>query len=295
MFCGGSTEDDTKDAIKLSSQAVTSKQCQRMQLNTAGIAKGWQVEQLPTKTGRIMGEMVLTPDGKVVILNGANTGIAGYGNVGDMVGQSNAANPSYAGLVYDPIGTGKNRWQNLPASKIARMYHSVATITADGSILIAGSNPNADVTDKTYHTEYAIETLSPPYMSKRRPVMKSVPTNLKHGGTTRISFDRQPDFKSWQLSVVLMDFGFRTHGVAIDQRLVELKIVKVTSAGVIEFENPSNGNMYPPGPGYLFVVLDGVPSIASKIMVGDGANPPYDEAAHNNMLRKTKVVSGTLV
>ena len=44
------------------------------------------------------------------------------GNVGDMVGQSNAANPSYAGLVYDPIGTGKNRWQNLPASKIARMY-----------------------------------------------------------------------------------------------------------------------------------------------------------------------------
>lgn len=79
MFCGGSTEDDTKDAITLSSQAVTSKQCQRMQLNTAGIAKGWQVEQLPTKTGRIMGEMVLTPDGKVVILNGANTGIAGYG------------------------------------------------------------------------------------------------------------------------------------------------------------------------------------------------------------------------
>lgn len=79
MFCGGSTIDDTKDAITLSSQAVTSKQCQRMQLNTAGIAKGWQVEQLPTKTGRVMGEMVLTPDGKVVILNGANTGIAGYG------------------------------------------------------------------------------------------------------------------------------------------------------------------------------------------------------------------------
>jgi len=83
MFCGGSNQDDRIDALKMSSGRATSRQCQRMQLNTAGIAKGWQIEQLPTKTGRVMGEMVLTPDGKVVILNGANTGVAGYGASND--------------------------------------------------------------------------------------------------------------------------------------------------------------------------------------------------------------------
>jgi len=41
--------------------------------------------------------------------------------------------------------------------------------------------------------------------------------------------------------------GFRTHGVAIDQRLVELKIVKITKSGQVTVEHPSNGNMYPPG------------------------------------------------
>jgi len=296
MFCGGSTVNDMQDAKYMSSFAQTSKQCNRMQLNTAGIKKGWTLEQLPTKTGRVMGEMVLTPDGKVVILNGANTGVAGYGNVHDMVGQSNARNPAFAGLVYDPLGSGSKRWQNLPASKIARMYHSVATIAADGSILIAGSNPNADVTSKTYHTEYAIENLSPPYMTQTRPSFKSgVPAKMAYGKTTTVKVKWPTGTRTTDISIVLMDFGFRTHGVAIDQRLVELKITRITKGGQITFENPSNGNMYPPGIGYLFVVTKGVPSIASKLIVGTGADPPYDAKAHANMLKKTTVVRGTIV
>lgn len=35
----------------------------RMVLNDAGIAKGWIIEQMPE--GRIMVDMILTPDGKV--------------------------------------------------------------------------------------------------------------------------------------------------------------------------------------------------------------------------------------
>jgi hypothetical protein len=35
----------------------------RMVLNEAGIAKGWIIEQMPE--GRIMVDMILTPDGKV--------------------------------------------------------------------------------------------------------------------------------------------------------------------------------------------------------------------------------------
>jgi hypothetical protein len=48
-------------------------------LNKAGIAAGWQVETMPQ--GRIMGDAILLPDGRVTIVDGALSGVAGYGNV----------------------------------------------------------------------------------------------------------------------------------------------------------------------------------------------------------------------
>jgi len=82
LFCGGSTINEKLAATKQSSATPASKQCARMALSTAGIKRGWQVEYLPES--RVMGEAVLTPTGQVVILNGAQTGLAGYGNVKDV-------------------------------------------------------------------------------------------------------------------------------------------------------------------------------------------------------------------
>ena len=64
----------------LSSQTPASSQCVRMVLNTAGIAAGWQVESMPQP--RVMPNALLLPDGRVLFINGAHTGAAGYGNVG---------------------------------------------------------------------------------------------------------------------------------------------------------------------------------------------------------------------
>lgn len=50
-----------------------------MTLTPAGIASGWQVETLPEK--RVMGEGVLLPDGRILMLNGAHSGVAGYGEL----------------------------------------------------------------------------------------------------------------------------------------------------------------------------------------------------------------------
>lgn len=46
-----------------------------MVLTAEGIKKGWATEQMPM--GRIMSDALLTPDGKVIIVNGASQGIAG--------------------------------------------------------------------------------------------------------------------------------------------------------------------------------------------------------------------------
>lgn len=51
-----------------------------MVLNAAGIAAGWQVETMPQP--RIMVDAILLPDGRVFLVNGAQTGVAGYQNVG---------------------------------------------------------------------------------------------------------------------------------------------------------------------------------------------------------------------
>lgn len=169
LLCGGSTVDDTKPGYEISSQDPASSQCSRMILTDEEIAKGWQVEQMPQ--ARTMPDAVLLPTGKVLIVNGAGTGISGYGNVKGQVGQSNADNPVFTPVLYDPAAPPGHRFSSagMPKSNIPRLYHSVATLTPIGNIMIAGSNPNLDRSEVEYGTEYRVEWLNPPYMTMNRP------------------------------------------------------------------------------------------------------------------------------
>lgn len=74
-----------------------------------------------------------------------------------------------------------------------------------------------------------------------------------------------------------MDFGYVTHAVHANSRMVEL--VSSLSDNTITANGPRDGNIYPPGPGWLIVVVDGVPSKAVKVMIGDGRSPEVNEAA----------------
>lgn len=131
-----------------------------------------------------MADAVLTPDGKVIIVNGAGSGIAGCtkfffrclinlsiapllrflhvdGTVQNRTGQSNAANPIYHADVYDPLGIPGQRFlTNMPVSSIERLYHSSATLLPDATIMISGSNPNNGFTTKVYATRFDVEILS---------------------------------------------------------------------------------------------------------------------------------------
>ena len=179
LICGGSTLDDTRPGYELSANKdLASDQCVRMLLTQEGIKRGWQVEKMPE--ARMMPDAVLLPTGAVVILNGAGSGISGYGNVRDQVGTSNADNPVRTPVLYDPTAPVGNRFltQGLPESPIPRMYHSVATLTPNGDIMIAGSNPNFDRSEVAYGTEYRVEWLRPPYMNKQRPVIEAAPRTL---------------------------------------------------------------------------------------------------------------------
>ncbi|KAF9055544.1 copper radical oxidase-like protein [Hymenopellis radicata] len=145
LICGGSTFSDNGDTSAVDSQFPASDQCSRLVLTPAGIAAGWKVETMPQT--RIMLELILLPDGRVVIVNGAQTGMAGYGHGFNNIGASDADHPALTPVVYDPAAPSGQRFASdgIPASVIPRMYHSTATLIPDGTIMLAGSNPNTDV------------------------------------------------------------------------------------------------------------------------------------------------------
>jgi hypothetical protein len=189
MLCGGSSIDDTRPGYEISSQAPASSQCSRMVLTDDGVAAGWSVESMPQ--ARIMPDAVTLPDGRIVIVNGGGSGIAGYGNVIGQVGESNAANPVLTPAVYDPtapIGSGFST-DMMPISNIPRLYHSVASLTPNGSVMIAGSNPNLDRSNVEYGTEYRVEWLNPPYMTSPKPAVSGIPAASGYGMTFTVHIE----------------------------------------------------------------------------------------------------------
>ncbi|THU84079.1 hypothetical protein K435DRAFT_971328 [Dendrothele bispora CBS 962.96] len=285
LICGGSSISDelvhwSRGATD--SQAPTSDQCVRMVLNEEGIAKGWEVDHMPVP--RIMAELVLLPDGRVIMVNGARTGIAGYGTSFNPIGDSDCDNPVFNPVLYDPSAPLGERFteDGLPVSDVARMYHSTATMTPNGTILLAGSNPNDDVTTVKWGTEYRLEWLDPPYMQHTRPTYTGLPETFDYNQTVALDIDIPEGAQN--VSAVIMDFGFATHAVHMDQRLVGLVSELSDDKTQLTITGPPSPTIYSPGPAFVFVLVDGVPSFGHKTLIGTGAQPPFDQGAFNNVM-----------
>ncbi|KAJ1306840.1 hypothetical protein OPQ81_007825 [Rhizoctonia solani] len=286
LICGGSHISDTLRGEQINAQQdYASAQCSRMVLDSAGIAGGWKVEYMPEP--RILSDGVLLPNGKVLIINGGRTGAAGYANAQNRIGDSNADNPTLTPLLYDPdLPVGQRFTQaNMPTSNIGRLYHSVATLLPSGAILIGGSNPNDDMQTRPWASEYRVEYLNPPYMSATRPTYTGLPAMVNYGATFTISVSIPTTTAT--VKVMLMDLGFITHSVHMDQKAVELVSTLSSDRRTLTIVGPPNAPVYSPGPGWIFVVADGIPSVAQRLMIGTGAPPPKDDAAIANMLAKT--------
>ncbi|CAE6497104.1 unnamed protein product [Rhizoctonia solani] len=289
VLFGGSQLPDTLKENEVSSQSPTSRQVSRIALDAAGTAAGWSTESMPE--GRVMADATILPDGKILIINGAKTGTAGYGNVPDQasfVGQSNADNPAFTPVLYDPAAPAGNRFSSseMPTSNIARLYHSVSTLLPDGRVMIAGSNPNADVSTTKYKTEYQVEYLNPPYMTKVRPSYTGLPKTWNYGRDITLNVQIPPS-NARNIEVALMDLGFSTHGVHMDMRMVRLKCSLSLNRKTLSVTGPPNASIYPPGPAWVYVLADGVPSMAEKVLIGNGGSPPVDQGAIDNMLANT--------
>ncbi|KAF5368716.1 hypothetical protein D9615_010316 [Tricholomella constricta] len=304
LFCGGSDMPESAwgnysfPAINTWNYPA-SHDCHRLTPEPAdGSAPAYEVDD-DMLEGRTMSQFIILPDGKLLVINGGLNGTAGYSEAtgetfsySDMpFGMSLASGPVGRPALYDPNAPKGKRWSNagLDTSPIARMYHSSAILLPDGSVLVAGSNPNVDVNTTTiFPTEYRAEVFYPPYFAaKARPSPTGVPKTISYGGD---SFDITVPGSSYagsgndaakNTAVVLLRGGFTTHAMNMGQRYLQLNntyTVKSDGSIVLHVAQAPNPFVFQPGPSLLYVTVNGIPSIGSMVIVGNGVMGPQPTA-----------------
>ena len=220
--------------------------------------------------GRGMVEGTMLPDGTVMFLNGCNEGAQGFG-----LGQD----PTLEALIYDPTKSLGQRWSNAANTTIPRLYHSVALLLLDGTVMIAGSNPVQmpvlqPSPQNPYVTEFRVEIYTPPYLSgdnaNNRPTNVKMSTVVLHadGSAFTVEFNNHAGAQSAQ--VVLYTNGFVTHSLHMGQRMAYLDVkgwVAGATTQSLTVTTPPSATIVPPGPYVVYVVVDGVPAIGQFVMV----------------------------
>ena len=188
VICGGGAYQDIT--------SPTDPSCGRIQPLSANPT--WEMDSMPE--GRGMVEGTLLPDGTVIWLNGGNRGAQGFGLMAD---------PTLEALLYDPTKPLGQRWSTLASSSIPRLYHSVALLLLDGTIMVAGSNPvqmpilTPDAANP-YVTEFRVENYIPPYLqgekANHRPTNIVLPTTVTaNGGQFTVSFQAPSNAQSCEV------------------------------------------------------------------------------------------------
>ncbi|KDR75046.1 hypothetical protein GALMADRAFT_248901 [Galerina marginata CBS 339.88] len=283
LFCGGSnvqTNQWTSPNFIIPTYPA-SPSCVKLTPDVSGS----YVKDDALPEARTMPNFIALPDGTVLNLNGGKLGTAGYGNDTWAIGHSYGDGPVLRPAIYNPNAAQGGRWSTdgLQSSTVPRMYHSSATLLPDGSVFVSGSNPNPDYTvgpDVTYPTEYRTELFYPSYFNQRRPQPAGILAQFSYGGPSfDISLGADDLFGAVQnvksAKVVIIRPGFSTHAMNMGQRYVELASSYTAyeanqTATLHVAQLPPNPAIIVPGPAYVFVVVNGVPSIGVQVMLGSG-------------------------
>ncbi len=216
----------------------------------------WQ-QTGPLNHERVEHNAVLLPNGKILAIGGSKTN-----NAVDADGEGRFSE------MYDPE-TGA--WTIMAQQLYWRLYHSTALLLPDGRVASLGSNPKQD-----FPYEQHIEIYTPPYLytgngaPAPRPTMTGVPARIAYAAAFEVTTPAPGAIQE----AVLMRPGATTHAFDMEQRLVELEIQALLGGG-LRLVGPPNANIAPPGY-YLLFLIDsaGVPSVASFVHLGPGANSP---------------------
>lgn len=225
----------------------------------------WKMETMPMP--RVMSDMLILPDGDILIINGAERGTAGY---------NNARSPVTRPVIYRPKN---NRFSVMKASSTPRLYHSSAILMTDGRVLVGGSNPHAyyNFTGVEFPTDLSLEAFYPPYLAPRhnhlKPTILSTDEILIYKKTFSATFTVPHFLRKGVVSVRIVAPSFTTHSFSMNQRMVVLKgaAIDAVSSNTYRFTafGPSTKEIAPPGYYLLFIVHASIPSSAKWVKIQD--------------------------
>ena len=201
------------------------------------------------KWARRQMSLTVLPDGTVLAIGGSSSG-----------GFNDATLAVLATERWDPA---TRQWSVLASMQVPRMYHSNTLLLPDGRVISAGGGRPAatNTTDQPNAQIY-----SPPYLFKSdgtaadRPVISSAPTEVTHGQSFSIATPNPAAVGA----VSLVRLGSFTHSFDQNQRFTWLTFS--TSAGAVNPTLPDL-NTCPPGHYMLFILQNGVPSVAKIVHV----------------------------
>jgi YVTN family beta-propeller protein len=170
---------------------------------------------------------------------------------------------AYEAEMWNPA-TGQ--WTRGAAAQRARLYHSVALLLPDATVMVGGGGAPGPQSNLNHEIFY------PPYLFNNdateatRPVIASAPTVVDPGRTVPVSVSHNRPVAR----VSFVKSGSVTHGWNMDQRFVDLPFNN--QAGQLSVQIPGRASDVPPGMWMIFVIDDaGVPSVAKMVRVNVAA------------------------
>ncbi|KAI9087632.1 hypothetical protein K1719_030502 [Acacia pycnantha] len=266
MICGGAASGAYR-AANDGRFFMGLRSCGRMVIT--GNKHVWEMENMPGP--RLLHDMLILPTGQILIINGAKSGSAGY---------DGARNASLQPYLYGPRRRFGRRFTVLSSTKIARMYHSSATLLPDGRVLVAGGNPHSKYTfqNVAYPTELRLQAFVPNYMHRRYHQWRPRNVSIAYGGgggdeSNEIGYGKQISVRfflgrrpSKEIEFSVYSPPFTTHSFSMNQRLLKLRCVtmKRNESGWITavVEAPPSPNVAPSGHYMFTVVNSGIPSVS---------------------------------
>jgi YVTN family beta-propeller protein len=242
-------------------------------IDIRGAAPTFTPTQSMSSQRRLVNGTILA-DGKVLATGGSRV----WNELTDVNNSAEIWNPDTGGWT---VGASGNR---------ARLYHSVAMLMPDASVLVGGGGAPGPQNNTN------IEIYFPPYLFKAggvlaaRPAITAAPTVLDIGKTFRLQVGNGAAIGR----VVLIKTGSVTHSWNMEQRFIELTYTR--NGNDLTVQAPTRAGDAPPGY-YMVFVLDtaGVPSVARMVSMNVAAtpNPAITPALANPGDRSTVV--GTTV
>jgi hypothetical protein len=195
----------------------------------------------------------------------ANAAVLADGNV--VVTGGSAVDNALTGMNTSALlwkaGTGGWTQGAQSTAGVARLYHSVALLLPDGSVLSGGGGAPGP------QTNLNVEIYYPPYLFTNsgtfapRPTITSSPGSITYGQRFAVGVNSAAGIQR----VTFIKTASVTHSFNFEQRFMELTFTP--NAGGLSVQAPSSAALAPPG-NYLLFVIDrsGVPSVANIVQIG---------------------------